>query len=102
MNVNRLCGSGAQAIVSCVQALAMGDADFALAGGAEAMSRAPHSMQVARFGQKMGDAKMVDMMIGALECPFGTGHMGITAENVAARSEERRVGKRRAGRQRAR
>ncbi|HET7410274.1 MAG TPA: acetyl-CoA C-acyltransferase family protein, partial [Paracoccaceae bacterium] len=84
MNVNRLCGSGAQAIVSCVQALAMGDADFALAGGAESMSRAPHSMQVARFGQKMGDAKMVDMMIGALECPFGTGHMGITAENVAA------------------
>ena len=52
MNVNRLCGSGAQAIVSCVQALAMGDADFALAGGAESMSRAPHSMQVARFGQK--------------------------------------------------
>ncbi len=84
MNVNRLCGSGAQAIVSCFQALAMGDAEFALAGGAEAMSRSPHSMQVARFGQKMGDARMVDMMIGALECPFGTGHMGVTAENVAA------------------
>lgn len=84
MNVNRLCGSGAQAIVSCVQALAMGDAEFALAGGAESMSRSPHAMQVARFGQKMGDARMVDMMIGALECPFGTGHMGVTAENVAA------------------
>ncbi len=84
MNVNRLCGSGAQAVVSCLQALAMGDADFALAGGAESMSRSPHAMQVARFGQKMGDARMVDMMIGALECPFGTGHMGVTAENVAA------------------
>ncbi len=84
MNVNRLCGSGAQAIVSCFQSLAMGDADFALAGGAESMSRSPHSMQTARFGQKMGDTKMIDMMIGALECPFGTGHMGVTAENVAA------------------
>ncbi len=84
MNVNRLCGSGAQAIVSCVQAVAMGDADFALAGGAESMSRGPHAVQTARFGQKMGDTKIVDMMIGALNCPFGTGHMGVTAENVAA------------------
>jgi acetyl-CoA C-acetyltransferase len=83
MNVNRLCGSGAQAIVSCIQSLAMGDADFALAGGAENMSKSPHAMQTARFGQKMGDTKIVDMMIGALNCPFGTGHMGVTAENVA-------------------
>ena len=84
MNVNRLCGSGAQAIVSCIQAVALGDADYALAGGAESMSRAPHAMQTARFGQKMGDTTMMDMMIGALNCPFGTGHMGVTAENVAA------------------
>ncbi len=84
MNVNRLCGSGAQAVVSALQSVAMGDADYALAGGAEAMSRSPHAMQVSRFGQKMGDAKAADMMIGALNCPFGTGHMGVTAENVAA------------------
>jgi len=85
MNVNRLCGSGAQAIVSAMQALLLGDAELALAGGAESMSRAPYAVQAARFGQKMGDTKMLDMMIGALTCPFGTGHMGVTAENVAAR-----------------
>lgn len=85
MNVNRLCGSGAQAIVSATQALLLGDAEFALAGGAECMSRSPYAVQTARWGQKMGDTKMVDMMTGALTCPFGTGHMGITAENVAAR-----------------
>ena len=84
MNVNRLCGSGVQAIVSGVQALALGDADFALVGGAESMSRAPYILPAARFGQKMGDAGAVDMMVGALTCPFGTGHMGVTAENVAA------------------
>ncbi len=83
MNVNRLCGSGAQAIVSAVQMLMLGDAQIALAGGAECMSRAPYAVQTARFGQKMGDTKMLDMMTGALTCPFGTGHMGITAENVA-------------------
>ena len=88
MNVNRLCGSGAQAIVSAAQALMLGDADYALAGGAEAMSRSPHTMQTARFGQKMGDTRMVDMMLGALNCPFGTGHMGVTAENIA---EERGI-----------
>ena len=82
MNVNRLCGSGAQAIVSAVQALALQDADFALAGGAESMSRAPYSVPAARWGQKMGDAQVQDMMLGALTCPFGTGHMGVTAENV--------------------
>ena len=83
MNVNRLCGSGAQAVVSAMQALMLGDADLALAGGAECMSRAPYSLPAARFGQKMGDTKAVDMMTGALTCPFGTGHMGVTAENVA-------------------
>jgi acetyl-CoA C-acetyltransferase len=83
MNVNRLCGSGAQAIVSAVQSLAMGDADFAVAGGAEAMSRSPFVVPAQRWGQKMGDVKTLDMMLGALNCPFGTGHMGVTAENVA-------------------
>ena len=83
MNVNRLCGSGVQAIVSGTQALALGDADFALVGGAEGMSRSPYAMQTARFGQKMGDVRVTDMMVGALTCPFGTGHMGVTAENVA-------------------
>lgn len=85
MNVNRLCGSGAQAIVSAAQALMLGDASVALAGGAECMSRAPYALPAARWGQKMGDTRAVDMMTGALTCPFGTGHMGITAENVAAR-----------------
>jgi len=84
MNVNRLCGSGAQAIVSVVQALAMDDADFGLAGGAESMSRSPYALPQARWGQKMGDAGAQDMLLGALNCPFGTGHMGVTAENVAA------------------
>ena len=84
MNVNRLCGSGAQAIVSAVQSLMLGDCDMAVAGGAECMSRSPFILQTARFGQKMGDTKALDMMTGALTCPFGTGHMGVTAENVAA------------------
>jgi len=83
MNVNRLCGSGAQAIVSAAQQLMLGDADFALAGGAECMSRAPYILPAVRFGQKMGDTPALDMMLGALTCPFGTGHMGVTAENVA-------------------
>lgn len=84
MNVNRLCGSGAQAIVSAVQSLMLGDADFALAGGAENMSRSPFINPDQRWGAKMGDIRTVDMMVGALSCPFGTGHMGVTAENVAA------------------
>ncbi len=84
MNVSRLCGSGAQAIVSAAQNLMLGDADFALAGGAENMSRAPYIMPAARWGQKMGDIKSQDMLLGTLNCPFGSGHMGITAENVAA------------------
>ncbi len=84
MNVNRLCGSGVQAIVSVVQSLMLGDADFGLAGGAENMSRSPYILPNARWGQKMGDMGSQDMMLGALNCPFGTGHMGVTAENVAA------------------
>ncbi|MEO3480707.1 acetyl-CoA C-acyltransferase family protein [Phaeobacter sp. CAU 1743] len=83
MNVNRLCGSGAQAIVSGIQSLMLGDADYALTGGAENMSRSPFITPSARWGQKMGDVKSLDMMLGALSCPFGTGHMGVTAENVA-------------------
>ena len=73
MNVNRLCGSGAQAIVSAFQSLALGDAQIALAGGAECMSRSPYILPAARFGQKMGNTRALDMMTGALTCPFGTG-----------------------------
>ncbi len=62
----------------------MGDAEFGLAGGAENMSRSPYILPAARWGQKMGDVEALDMMLGALNCPFGTGHMGVTAENVAA------------------
>ncbi len=83
MNVNRLCGSGSQAIVSAVQSLMLGDAEFAVAGGAESMSRSPYIVPQARWGAKMGDVTSLDMMLGALNCPFGTGHMGVTAENVA-------------------
>ncbi|NRG19291.1 acetyl-CoA C-acyltransferase family protein [Rhizobiales bacterium] len=83
LTLNRLCGSGAQAIVSAMQSVLLGDADFAVAGGAESMSRGPFIAPGARFGVKMGDATMVDMMIGALNDPFGGGHMGVTAENVA-------------------
>ena len=84
MNVNRLCGSGAQAIVSAIQSLMLGDSDFGLAGGVENMSRSPFIIPDQRWGAKMGDVKTLDMMLGALNCPFGTGHMGVTAENVAA------------------
>ncbi|MBC7144433.1 MAG: acetyl-CoA C-acyltransferase family protein [Thioclava marina] len=84
MNVNRLCGSGVQAVVSAAQMLMLGDGDFALAGGCDVMSKSPYIVPAARFGQKMGDTRMLDMMTGALSCPFGTGHMGVTAENVAA------------------
>jgi acetyl-CoA C-acetyltransferase len=84
LTVNRLCGSGAQAIVSAAQHIMLGDVDYALAGGAESMSRSPHSTQSIRTGQKMGDVSFADMMIGALSDPFGVGHMGVTAENVAA------------------
>ena len=85
MTVNRLCGSGLQAIVSAVQAIRLGDADAAVAGGAESMSRSPHILRSARFGQRMGDTVALDYMIGVLNDPFGNGHMGVTAENVAKR-----------------
>ncbi|TDL90847.1 beta-ketothiolase BktB [Meridianimarinicoccus aquatilis] len=87
LTVNRLCGSGAQAIVNAAQHIMLGDVDFALAGGAECMSRSPHSTQSIRTGQKMGDVSFTDMMIGALSDPFGVGHMGVTAENVAAENQ---------------
>ena len=83
MTLNRLCGSGAQAIISAAQSIMLGDTDMALAGGAEVMSRAPHYLQTGRFGHKMGDATMVDGLTGVLTDPFGSGIMGITAENVA-------------------
>ena len=83
MTLNRLCGSGVQAIISAAQSIMLGDTDLALAGGAEVMSRAPHFAQVARFGQKMGDTSLIDGLTGALTDPFGNGIMGNTAENVA-------------------
>lgn len=83
MNVNRLCGSGLQAVVSAAQAIMLGDARVAVAGGAESMSRAPYIVPSQRWGSRMGDAAMVDMMTGALSDPFEKVHMGITAENVA-------------------
>jgi len=83
VTLNRLCGSGMQAIVSAAQAILLGDADAALAGGAEVMSRGPYSMPAARWGARMGDARVVDMMTGALHDPFQDIHMGVTAENVA-------------------
>ena len=85
LTVNRLCGSGLQAIVSAAQTIMLGDADIAVGGGAESMSRAPYTLPSARFGQRMGDAKVVDMMVAALHDPFHNIHMGVTAENVAAK-----------------
>ncbi len=85
MTVNRLCGSGVQSIVSAAQSIMLGDADTAVAGGAECMSRTPHLLATARFGQKMGDTTLTDHLTGCLTDPFGNGIMGITAENVAAR-----------------
>ena len=83
-NVNRLCGSGLQAIVSAAQALLLGDAEVAVGGGAEAMSRGPYLLPAARWGARMGDATATDYMLGILHDPFHKIHMGITAENVAA------------------
>ena len=83
LTVNRLCGSGLQAIISAAQLLLLDDCDVAVAGGAESMSRAPYWLPTARFGSKMGDAQMVDPMVGALTCPINDTHMGITAENIA-------------------
>ncbi len=83
LTLNRLCGSGLQAVVTGAEAIMLGNAEAALTGGAESMSRAGHLMSASRFGQKMGDVKAIDMMIGALQDPFGNGHMGVTAENIA-------------------
>ena len=85
LTVNRLCGSGLQAIVSAAQSILLGDTDIAIGGGAESMSRAPYLAPAARFGQRMGDARLIDMMLGALHDPFDAIHMGVTAENVAAK-----------------
>jgi len=82
--VNRLCGSGLQAIVSAAQAIKLGDVDVAVAGGAESMSRAQYWLPGMRWGQRMGDGVVVDAMVGALSDPFEDCHMGVTAENVAA------------------
>jgi acetyl-CoA C-acetyltransferase len=82
-NVNRLCGSGLQAIVSAAQSIQLGDCSIAIGGGAENMSRAPFASLNMRWGSRMGDTKMVDMMVGALHDPFQTIHMGVTAENIA-------------------
>jgi len=84
-NVNRLCGSGLQAIVSAAQSILLGDTDIAIGGGAENMSRAPYASLNGRWGLRMGDAKLIDMMIGALHDPFHNIHMGVTAENIAAK-----------------
>nr|WP_315596665.1 beta-ketothiolase BktB [uncultured Cupriavidus sp.] len=83
LTVNRLCGSGLQAIVSAAQTILLGDASIAIGGGAESMSRAPYLAPMARWGSRMGDAKLIDMMLGALHDPFHGIHMGVTAENVA-------------------
>lgn len=82
-NVNRLCGSGMQAIVSASQAILLGDTEMAVAGGAENMSRGGYLSEAMRSGARMGDTKVTDMMVGALTDPFGRMHMGVTAENVA-------------------
>ena len=85
LTVNRLCGSGLQAIVSAAQHILLGDIDVAVAGGAESMSCAAYFLPAARWGQRMGDAPIVDAMTAALHDPFGHGHMGVTAENIAAK-----------------
>jgi len=81
--VNRLCGSGLQAIISAAQQIMLGDTDVAVAGGVENMSRAAYVLPTGRWGQRMGDGKIIDMMVGGLTDPFEQTHMGITAENIA-------------------
>jgi acetyl-CoA C-acetyltransferase len=83
LTLNRLCGSGLQALITAANTIQLGDADVAVGGGVETMSRAPYVMQAGRWGTRMGDAKLLDMLLGALHDPFGAGHMGVTAENVA-------------------
>src|SRR5256886_7903371 len=81
--LNRLCGSGLQAVVSAAQLIAMGDASVTVAGGAEVMSSGPYWDSATRWGQRLGDTKLIDSVLGGLTDPFGNGHMGVTAENVA-------------------
>ncbi len=83
LTVNRLCGSGLQAIISAAQGIQLGDADVVVGGGAESMSRGAYVMPTLRWGQRMNDGGVIDMMVGALTDPFDTVHMGITAENIA-------------------
>ncbi|MCF7981764.1 MAG: acetyl-CoA C-acyltransferase, partial [Pseudomonadales bacterium] len=83
VTVNRLCGSGLQAIVTAAQQIQLGLCKSAVAGGAESMSRAPYVATGARFGNRMGDGKLIDMMLSALHCPFEKVHMGMTAEAIA-------------------
>ena len=85
-NVNRLCGSGLQAIINAAQTLMLGDADIAIGAGAESMSSGPYLMPAARWGARMGNVQAIDYMLGILHDPFHGIHMGITAENVAARN----------------
>ncbi len=85
MNVNRLCGSGLQAIVSAAQGIMLGDCALAVAGGAESMSRGGYLLPSGRWGARLGDGQIIDMVVGTLNDPFGGGHMGITAQTVAAR-----------------
>jgi len=85
LTLNRLCGSGLQAVVSAAQSILLGDIDAAIGGGAEVMSRSPYSSMAMRWGARMNDTRMVDMMVGALNDPFDDCHMGVTAENIAAK-----------------
>jgi acetyl-CoA C-acetyltransferase len=85
-NVNRLCGSGLQAIISAAQTLLLGDAEIAIGAGAESMSRGPYLMPSARWGARMGNVQAIDYMLGILHDPFHNIHMGITAENIAERN----------------
>ena len=85
LTVNRLCGSGLQAIVSAAQHIMLGDCTTVVGGGAESMSRAAYMLPSGRWGQRMGDAPVIDAMSAALHDPFGHGHMGVTAENIAAK-----------------
>jgi acetyl-CoA C-acetyltransferase len=83
LTLNRLCGSGLQAIITAANAIQLGDTDVAVGGGVETMSRAAFAMPAARWGARLGDTNMIDMLVGAVSDPFGAGHMGITAENIA-------------------
>ena len=85
LTVNRLCGSGLQAIITAAQTIMLGDADITIGGGAESMSRGGYLLPNERWGARLGDGKVMDMVVGALHDPFGHGHMGITAENIATR-----------------